>query len=114
MPDSYLVDQALLALRSVAREGLTHPRVHVLAGTPQGTPSWADVSQWLDDLAGLCGPRLLRVKALVPVTDCPEPILIQSVGTTFSAPRRMMGRDGQQAACMVIVRDMDADEINQA
>ena len=114
MPASDPVDQALLALRSAARDALTHPRVHVLAGTVQGTPSWADVSQWLDDLAGLCGPRLLRVKALVPVTDCPEPILIQSVGTTFSAPRRMMGRDSRQAACMVIVRDMDAEEINQA
>lgn len=113
MPASDPVDQALLALRSVARQGLTHPRVHVLVGTPQGEASWADIAQWLDDLAGLCGPRLLRLKALLPVTDCPEPILIQSVGTTFSAPRRMMGRSADNAACMVIVRDIEADDINQ-
>lgn len=113
MPTTDPVDQALMALRSAGKQRLTHPRVHVLAGTPKGMPSWTDVAQWLDDLAGLCGPRLLRLKALVPVTDCPEPILIQSVGTTFSAPRRMMGRDGSQAACMVIVRDIDAEQINQ-
>ena len=112
MPVSDPVDQALQALRSTARQGLTHPRVHVLAGTVQEETSWTDVAQWLDDLAGLCGERLLRVKALVPVTDCPELILIQSVGTTFSAPRRMAGKDKDSAACMVIVRDLDADHIN--
>lgn len=112
MPVSDPVDLALQALRSTAQQGLTHPRVHVLAGTMQGEASWSDVAQWLDDLSGLCGESLLRVKALVPVTDCPEPILIQSVGTTFSAPRRMTGKGKDSAACMVIVRDLDAGYIN--
>ncbi|RTZ41527.1 GTP-binding protein [Candidimonas sp. SYP-B2681] len=113
MPESDPVDRALQALRNTARQGLAHPRVHVLAGTVQHEASWSDVAQWLDDLAGLCGERLLRVKALVPVTDCPEPILIQSVGTTFSAPRRMAGKGKDySAACMVIVRDLDAEYIN--
>ncbi len=113
MPVLDPVEGALQALRTTAQKGLRHPRVHVLGGTVQHEASWSDVAQWLDDLAGLCGDRLLRIKALVPVTDCPEPILIQSVGTTFSAPRRMVDRGKDYpAACMVIVRDLDAEYIN--
>lgn len=106
------VGLALQALRSVRGAGLKHPRIHVLTGAADPELSWNDVSLWLDDLAGLCGDRLLRFKALLHVTDCPEPILIQSVGTTFSAPRRMMRQMDGRDACVVITRDIDAGSIN--
>jgi G3E family GTPase len=106
------VGLALHALRSISGAGLKHPRVHVLTGTPDPQLSWNDVSLWLDDLAGFCGDRLLRFKALLHVTDCPEPILIQSVGTTFSAPRRMMRQVDGRDVCVAITRDIDARDIN--
>lgn len=106
------VDLALHALRATLDTGLKHPRIHVLTGTPRPELSWSDISLWLDDLAGFCGDRLLRFKALLRVTDCPEPILIQSVGTTFSAPRRMMGKVNAGDVCMAITRDIDGFDIN--
>ncbi len=106
------VDLAGHALRATPGNGLKHPRIHVMAGTPRPELAWNDVSLWLDDLAGLCGDRLLRFKALLHLTDCPEPILIQSVGTTFSAPRRIMGQTNARDVCVAITRDIGANEIN--
>src|SRR5690606_20399674 len=55
------VELALQALASSASRAQAHPRVHVLKGTRRHMGDWEDFSIWLDDLAGLCGDRLLRV-----------------------------------------------------
>lgn len=112
MSSSDTIGLALRALHSTSGAGLEHPRIHVLTGTPNMELSWNDVSVWLDDLAGFCGDRLLRFKALLHVVDCPEPILIQSVGTTFSAPRRLTRQMDARDMCVAITRDIDADGIN--
>ncbi len=89
----------------------SHPRIHVMKGTVKPGTDWEELSIWLDNLAGLCGERLLRVKALVHVTDCEDPILIQSVGTTFSIPRRMTQRRDAPDVIVIITRDISPDEI---
>ena len=101
---------AVQALRASGLAALRHPRIHVMKGVPKESVSWTDFSEWLDDLAGLCGERLLRLKAMLHVTDCEEPILIQSVGTTFSAPRRMMNVAAQDAI-ILITRDIEQEHI---
>lgn len=88
-----------------------HPRIRVMAARAREGISWTDFSEWLDNLAGLCGERLLRVKAVVRVTECAEPILIQSVGTTFSAPQRLTRQPDARDAIIVIARDIDVDDI---
>jgi G3E family GTPase len=98
--------------RGVTGVPIEHPRIRVMTGTPRAELAWQDLSRWLDDLAALCGERLLRFKALLHVADCPEPILVQSVGTTFSAPVRMTRRIDAADVCVVITRDIEADEIN--
>jgi G3E family GTPase len=89
-----------------------HARIHVMKGEARADLAWSDLAEWLDDLAGLCGERLLRFKAIVHVTDCDDPILIQSVGTTFGAPQRLRSYDAGKDIFVVITRDIDADEIN--
>lgn len=91
---------------------LRHPRIHVMRGDARPNLAWPDLALWLDDLAGLCGDRLLRVKAIAHVTDCDDPILIQSVGTTFGAPQRLRSYTAGKDVFVVITRDIDADEIN--
>lgn len=91
---------------------LPHPRIRVMKGLASRAMAWEDLALWLDDLAGLCGERLLRFKAIVHVTDCPDPILIQSVGTTFGAPQPLRSYTGDNDVFVVIARDIDADEIN--
>ncbi len=88
-----------------------HARLHVMKGIATDPVSWEELSCWLDDLAGLCGEKLLRVKALVKVSDCNEPILIQGVGTTYSMPRRMTQKISSPDVIIVITRDISPEEI---
>ena len=92
----------------------SHPSIHVLKGVAERELMWEEVANWLDDLAGFCGDRLLRTKLLVHVSDCAEPILIQSVGTTYSVPRRMKKRVGVSDVIVVMTRDLDAISIMNA
>ncbi len=107
------VDLAIKGLISSGRS-FAHPRINVMKGVIRHDISWDSVSIWLDDLAALCGERLLRVKAVLNVSDCSEPVLVQSVGTTFGMPRRMMQHREVGDICVVITRDIDAMEINAA
>ncbi|MNT94833.1 hypothetical protein D3C72_2365960 [compost metagenome] len=45
------------------------------------------------------------------VSDCEEPILIQSVGSTFSAPQRLTRQPDARDAIIVIARDIEAEEV---
>ena len=110
-PAAGLAAQALAASAAAAQR---HPRISVLAGQARAPVAWDDVAQWLDDLAGYCGERLLRVKALLRVTDCAEPILVQGVGTTYGVPRRMARLADAQEAVVVIARDIDPAELAAA
>jgi G3E family GTPase len=72
---------------------------------------WADLGDWLEDLAGFCGDRLLRVKGLVPVVGVSEPILIDGVGTTFAEPRRIGSGPSGGKGLVIIARDIDLAEL---
>ena len=74
----------------------------------------AELGCWLDNLAGALGDRLLRLKGLVNIRDEERPLLVQSVGTMFSAPRPFGGLvppDGP--FLVVIVRDLQASELDE-
>lgn len=91
-----------------------HPRLVVLQGRPQEGLRWGDFAAWVDDLAGLLGERLLRFKAVVAPSDRPDPLMLQGVGTTFSAPVRAQAvyeRLDSRASIIVIARDTSAFEI---
>ena len=101
---------ARLALPDVA--GITHPRVGVLLIRWTARPAWDDVAAWLDNLAGLLGERLLRVKGAVAIADSEQLLLVQSVGTMFSAPRPFAG-PVDTPFLVVIARDTSLDEVRQ-
>ncbi|CAM3597789.1 CobW C-terminal domain-containing protein [Bordetella sputigena] len=111
-------DMALAALNAAGAAAIAarnavidHPRIRVWRGTVRQPVAWSAFSTWLDDLAGLCGDRLLRLKALLRVSDCAEPVLIQSVGTTFGMPRRMATLAPDQDVLIVITRDLDGQAL---
>jgi len=88
--------------------GSRHPRVRVLLARPDATILWDELAEWLDNLAGHCGERLLRLKGVVRVADRPHPVLVQSVGTLFSAPRPFAGI--AESFLVLILRDTDPAE----
>lgn len=92
--------------------GKTWPRMAVTLARPAGVLRYADLAAWLDNLTGALGERLLRVKGVLRVEDCADPLLIQSVGTLFSSPVPIRPRAGDDTRFLVIVaRDLEAGEI---
>ena len=92
--------------------GAAHPRISVVLVKPEAPLAWDDLSAWFDNLAGLLGERLLRIKGLVAVAEAPQPLLVQSVGTLFSAPRPF-GNPSAASFLVVIARDLAAGELAQ-
>lgn len=105
-----LIDMAIQALGQY-RSDAVHARIHVMRASLTQPIVWEEFSTWLDDLAGTCGEQLLRVKALVHVEDCEDPILVQSVGTTYGMPRRMTQHRHSPNIIVVITRDLNAEDI---
>jgi G3E family GTPase len=66
-----------------------HSRLGVFFAEWSAAVPWANLRDWLEDLAGFCGDRLLRVKGLVSVVGVSQSVLIDGVGTTFAEPRRI-------------------------
>lgn len=83
---------------------IAHPRIRPLIARFHAPVLWDDVAEFLDNLAGFLGERLLRVKGVVQAAG--TPMLVQSVGTTFSAPRPFPRWHGE-SFLVVIVRDID-------
>jgi G3E family GTPase len=98
-------------LREIApRFGSAHPRVALCLARPVDQVAYCDLADWLDNLAGALGERLLRIKGLVRVVESLHPLLIESVGTMFSPPRPLhVG--APTSFIVVIARDANRVEL---
>jgi G3E family GTPase len=85
-----------------------HPRLRTLLLRFDRPVDYDALAAFLDDLAWFCGERLLRVKGVVFADGMP--MLVQSVGTTFSAPRPFGSWDGD-SFLVVIVCDLEASAL---
>lgn len=94
-------------------ETLLHPRVRVFRARFTQKPNWDDVLEWLENVAGMTGDRLLRMKAIVAGPHGSDRVLLQSVGTTFAAPRRLATTTFDDLAAVFIVRDCAMVELQQ-
>ena len=89
-----------------------HPRIAVRLAQPVGVLAYEDLATWLDNLAGALGERLLRLKGLVRIAESERPMLVQSVGSAFSAPRPFgEPRSTQPMFLVIIARDLEKGEL---
>jgi G3E family GTPase len=90
-----------------------HPRIAVRLARPAGILDYDALAAWLDNLAGALGERLLRLKGLVRVTESGRPVLVQSVGTSFSAPRPFGAPASDLPLFLVVIaRDLEDAELD--
>jgi G3E family GTPase len=90
-----------------------HPRIAVRLARPAGILGYDALAAWLDNLAGALGERLLRLKGLVRVTESARPVLVQSVGTSFSTPRLFGAADSDTPLFLVVIaRDLEDAELD--
>jgi G3E family GTPase len=95
-----------------AMPATAHPRLQVFLAEWPDAVSWPDLRDWLEDLAGFCGDRLLRVKGLVSVSGVPQPLLIEGVSGVFSEPRRIRLETPTDEGVVIITRDISLDELS--
>jgi G3E family GTPase len=89
-----------------------HARIAVRLARPNAVLKYDDLATWLDNLAGALGDRLLRLKGLVRVVESERPVLVQSVGTAFAAPRPFGEPQATPPLFLVIIaRDLHAAEL---
>ncbi len=84
-----------------------HPRISVMTARIGEAPLGA-ILEWLENLAGLAGDRLLRLKGVVRPSDVGRGVLLQAVGTAYSQPRAF---DGPAAGLVIIAHDLGVEEI---
>jgi G3E family GTPase len=90
-----------------------HPRIAVRLARPAGVLGYDALAAWLDNLAGALGERLLRLKGLVRVTESTRPVLVQSVGTSFSPPRPFGTSDSDTPLFVVVIAcDLEDAELD--
>ena len=85
-----------------------HPGVRVVTADIAPVPL-ADILEWLDNLSGLAGDRLLRLKGVVHPSDTANPMLFQAVGTSFDQPRSFIGVAEQ--GLVLIIQDLNPSEL---
>jgi G3E family GTPase len=72
--------------RTSVRHGLHRDNISSFCLTFDKPLVWKALAQSLHGLVSSCGPRLLRMKAVVAVTDRPQPIVIHSVQHLLHPP----------------------------
>ena len=104
---------SVAAPQFVMATGSRHPRIQILLAQPDEALLWDDLAEWLDNLGGMLGERLLRIKGVVRVADRASPILVQSVGTMFSAPQVFREMGNRRSFLVLILRDADLAELTR-
>ena len=85
-----------------------HPRITVMLAHI-GEAGIDAILEWLENLSGLAGDRLLRLKGVIAPNDMAERLLVQAVGSTFDAPRRFTG--AAEPGLVIITRDLTAADL---
>ena len=88
-----------------------HSRLGVFFAEWPAAVSWGDLTDWLEDLASVCGDRLLRAKGLVAVAGAPRCLLIDSIGATFAEPRWLELDHSSRLGIVIIARDIGLAEL---
>ncbi len=73
--------------------------------------SWETISDWIENIAGYLGPRLLRLKGMVQPAGFLEPLLINAVGGAFSFPRKIRCDGNPSLGLTMILRDVPKAEL---
>ncbi|MGY4353014.1 G3E family GTPase [Bradyrhizobium sp. GM7.3] len=73
-------------------------------------PKWEQLIEWIENLVGYCGDRLLRTKGFVRTEG--RRLLIQGVGGTFDPPREIADGLEREDGLVVITRDLAREDFS--
>lgn len=87
-----------------------HPRIHVFQAL-LAEPNPGDAIDWLENITGCLGEKLLRSKTIISTPE--HDLLMQTVGTAFSAPRLLRKQPTGQSIAIFITQDCNLDQLAQ-
>lgn len=87
-----------------------HPRIHVYQALLT-EPDPGDAIDWLENITGCLGEKLLRCKTLISTPE--RDLLMQTVGSAFSAPRLLRKQPTGQSIAIFITQDCNLDLLAQ-
>lgn len=87
-----------------------HPRIQVFQAE-LSEPDTDDVIDWLENITGCLGEKLLRCKTLISTGE--RDLLMQTVGTAFSAPRFLHKQLDGRSVAIFITQDCTLPELEQ-
>lgn len=105
------IEAAMAPSQFEAIAATDHSRLGVFFADWPNAVVWGDLTDWLEDLAGLCGDRLLRAKGLVAVVGAPRYLLIDGVGATFAEPRWLELDHSTRRGIVIVARDVGLAEL---
>ncbi|PDQ22579.1 cobalamin biosynthesis protein CobW [Mesorhizobium sanjuanii] len=73
-------------------------------------PKWDQLSEWIENLVGYCGDRLLRTKGFVRTEG--RRVLIQGVGGSFDPPREIADGLEREDGLVIITRDLAREDFS--
>ncbi|MCB1470176.1 MAG: GTP-binding protein [Rhizobiaceae bacterium] len=89
-----------------------HPRISILVARWAPTPDWPEIEEWLENIAGFCGDRMLRVKGVIAPNGESNRLLVNAVGRSFARPQILPAGNSEEGL-ILILRDVDGDEIDR-
>lgn len=87
-----------------------HPRIHVYQAQLT-EPDPGEAIDWLENITGCLGEKLLRCKTLISTPE--RDLLMQTVGTAFSAPRMLRKQLKGQSVAIFITQDCELLELKK-
>jgi G3E family GTPase len=91
-----------------------HPRVSVVSARWEQPVPGDVIFDWLEDISGFCGDRLLRVKGIVTPAEASESLLINGIGEAFGQPQRLRNTmPNQTEGLTLILRDTNIDDLRE-
>jgi G3E family GTPase len=88
---------------SIADDIQGHGKIRATTLRQSPTATWNDCTEWLDNLCGMGGERILRIKGLLRPAGGERRWLVQAVGTTFAVPVPAPGPADGPNDCHVVV-----------
>jgi G3E family GTPase len=110
------VSHGVSARSEIARGGRHDERIRAFCVTRDRPVSWAVLSAWLDALAEMRGDDLLRLKAIVAISERPdEPVILHGVQHVFHPPVLLpeWPSEDRRTRMVFITRDLPQEAIEK-
>jgi len=87
-------------------------RITVACARWDPNATWDEICEWIENMTGFLGSRLLRLKGLLRPAGFTSPVLINGIAEALAPPRLVRVGDDAMLGLIMILRDVTKDELS--